>query len=310
MKRGVYQKGYVKVSGGHELYYEMYGNPKGVPVVFVHGGPGAGFTSRHRRFFNKNKHNVLFFDQRGAGKSRPFASIKNNTTSKLVSDMRKLIKHFFGKQKVYLMGGSWGSTLSLVYAIKHPKTVKGMVLRGIYLATKEEEDHYTGGGVEKFFPEVWHRFDSLVPKKHKIHHTDYFLKQMKSRNKKTRSRYTYEWTFYEICIAKLKLDIKKVKQMMKKEKQLFKAMSPLETHYISHNCFIPKDYIMKNIRKIKHLPVSIINGRYDMICPPISAYKLHKALPKSRLFLPIAGHLRSEPANQTILAKEVKRLCK
>jgi len=310
MKRGVYKKGYVRVSKEHELYYELYGNPKGIPIVFVHGGPGAGFTPKHRKFFNKNKHNVLFFDQRGAGKSIPFASIKNNTTSKLVYDMRRLIKHFFKGKKVYLMGGSWGSTLSLVYSIKHPETVKGMVLRGIYLATKEEEAHYTGGGVAKFFPEVWDRFDSLVPKKHKYHHTDYFLKQMKSRNKKKRDKYKYEWTFYELSIAKLNFDKKKCQNMMKKEKGLWKAMSPLETHYISHNCFIPKNFIMKNIKKIKHLPVSIINGRYDMICPPISAYKLHKALPKSKLFLTIAGHLRSEPANKTILAKEVKRLCK
>ncbi|MBN1644947.1 prolyl aminopeptidase [Candidatus Woesearchaeota archaeon] len=310
MKRGVYKKGYVRVSGGHELYYELYGNPDGIPVVFVHGGPGAGFTARHRKFFNKDKHNVLFFDQRGAGKSRPFASIKNNTTSRLVEDMRKLIKHFFGKRRVYLMGGSWGSTLSLVYAIRHRESVKGMVLRGIYLATKEENKHYAGGGVGKFFPEVWEDAVKITPKKYHTNIVKFFYKQNKSKNKKTRHKYAYAWTFYELCIAKLKFDKKKCRETMKKEPELWKAMSPLETHYIAHNCFLPENYIMKNIKKIKHLPVSIINGRYDMICPPISAYKLHKALPKSKLFLTIAGHLRSEPANHTVLAKEVRRLCK
>lgn len=310
MKRGLIKKGYFPVSDNHELYYELYGNPNGVPVVFVHGGPGAGFTSRHRKFFNKNKHKVLFFDQRGAGKSRPFASIENNDTWKLVDDMRKLIVHFFGKKKVYLMGGSWGSTLSLVYAINHPETVKGMVLRGIYLATKEENEHYAGGGVGKFFPEVWESVTHVVPKKYHKNVVKYFYKQNMSKNRKTRGRFAYAWTFYELCIARLNFDVKKVREMMKKEKDLAKSMSPLETHFIAHNCFLPENYILDNIKKIRHLPVSIINGRYDMICPPISAYQLHKALPKSKLFLTIAGHLRTEPANRSRLAKEVRRLCK
>lgn len=310
MKRGVFDKGYVGVGNGHELYYERYGNPDGVPIVFVHGGPGAGFTAKHRKFFNKHIHNVLFYDQRGAGKSRPFASIKNNTTWKLVEDMKRLIKHCFGDKKVYLMGGSWGSTLSLVYAIKHPETVKGIVLRGIYLATKEENDHYTGGGVESFFPDVWERFTKLVPAEYKKDPTKYFSKQMTYGSKKQKAKFTYEWTFYELSIAKLNYSFEKAKKMMKKEKHLAAAMSPLETYYISNNCFLKKDFIMKNIGKIRHLPVSIINGRYDMICPPISAYRLHKALPKSKLFLTTAGHLMSEPANHSMLAKEVRRLCR
>jgi proline iminopeptidase len=310
MKRGVFNKGYVGVGNGHELYYEMYGNPNGIPIVFVHGGPGAGFSKRHRQFFNKNQHKVLFFDQRGAGKSRPFASIKNNTTSKLVSDMRRLIKHFFGKKKVYLMGGSWGSTLSLVYSIKHPETVKGMVLRGIYLSTKEENKHYSGGGVGMFFPDVWEDATKIVPKKYHKDIVKYYYKQNISKNKKTRNKYAYAWTFYELSIAKLEYDKKKCRKMMKKETKLWKAMSPLETHYIAHNCFLPNNFIMKNIKKIKHMPVSIINGRYDMICPPAFAYQLHKALPKSKLFLTIAGHMRSEPINKTILKKEVRRICK
>jgi len=310
MKRGVYKKGYFPVSGKHELYYELYGNPKGIPIIFVHGGPGAGFTPKHRNFFNKNKHNVLFFDQRGAGKSRPFAEVKNNNTWKLVEDMKKLINTFFKDKKVYLMGGSWGSTLSLVYAVNHPGTVKGMVLRGIYLATKEEKKHYTGGGIGKFFPEVWEEAIKNVPKRYHRDIIKYYRKKILSKNKKMKNKFAYDWTFYELCIAKLNFDVNKVKNIMKNEPELWKAMSPLETAYISKNCFLPENYILKNIKKIKHLPVSIINGRYDMICPPISAYQLHKALPKSRLFLTIAGHLRSEPKNKTMLAQEIKRLCK
>lgn len=309
MKRGVYKKGYFPVSDGHDLYYELYGNPKGVPVVFVHGGPGAGFSAKHRKFFNKNVHNVLFYDQRGAGKSRPFAAVENNDTWKLVEDMYLLIKHFFGKKKVYLMGGSWGSTLSLVYAISHPDTVKGMVLRGIYLATDEENEHYTGGGVEKFFPDAWERFSKLLPKGFRGNPVKYFFEKMGSSNKETSYKYKYEWTFYEVSIAKLVFNLKESKKMAK-EHRLFKSMSPLETYYIANNCFLPNNYIMNNIKKIRHLPVSIINGRYDMICPPVIAYRLHKALPKSRLFLTVAGHLMSEPANKSMLAREARRLCK
>ncbi|MBD3361904.1 prolyl aminopeptidase [Candidatus Woesearchaeota archaeon] len=310
MKRGVYKKGYFPVTDGHELYYELYGNPKGIPIVFVHGGPGAGFTPKHRKFFDSHKHNVLFYDQRGAGKSKPFASVKNNTTWKLVEDMKKLIENFFGKKKVYLMGGSWGSTLSLVYAINHPENVKGMVLRGIYLATKEENKHYTGGGVGNFFPEVWEEAIKDVPKKYHKDIIKFYHAKNISKSKKIRNKFAYAWTLYELNIASLVLDEKKNKKIMKKKPELWKGMSPLETTYIAKNCFLPNDYIMKNIGKIRHLPVSIINGRYDMICPPISAYKLHKALPKSKLFLTLAGHLRSEPANRSRLAKEIKRLCK
>jgi proline iminopeptidase len=198
----------------------------------------------------------------------------------------------------------------LVYALKHPSTVKGMVLRGIYLVTKEEHKHYTGGGVGMFFPDVWEDAIKSVPKKYHKDIVKYYYKQNKSKNKKTRNKYAYDWTFYELSIAKLNYDKKKCRAIMKKNPVLWKAMSPLETHYIAHNCFIPNNFIMKNIKKIKHLPVSIINGRYDMICPPINAYNLHKALPKSKLFLTIAGHLRSEPANKTVLAKEVRRVCK
>ena len=307
MKNPVFEKGFFPVSDGHKLYYERFGNPKGIPIVFVHGGPGAGFEPRHRKFFNPNKHNVLFYDQRGATKSRPFATLKDNNTWKLVEDMKKLIDSFFGK-KVYLVGGSWGSTLALVYAISHPETVKGMVLRGIYLATKEEDKHYTEGGIALFFPEVWDRFSKLVPKHRRKDAITFFDEQIQSKNRAVKDKYTFEWSFYELCIARLNLDTAKVRKEMQKD-PFYKSMSPLETHYISNKCFLPDNFILNNAGKIRNMPVSLINGRYDMICPPISAYRLHKVLPKSKLTFTIAGHLQSEKHTQKVMIDEIKRLC-
>ncbi len=307
MKNPVFEKGFFPVSDGHKLYYERFGNPKGVPIVFVHGGPGAGFEPRHRKFFNPNKHNVLFYDQRGATKSKPFAALKDNNTWKLVEDMKKLIDSFFGK-KVYLVGGSWGSTLSLVYAISHPETVKGMVLRGIYLATKEEDAHYTQGGIAPFFPEVWERFEKIVPKHRRKDAIRFFDEQIQSKNKEIKDKYTFEWSFYELCIARLNLDKEKVRKEMQKD-PFYKSMSPLETHYISNKCFLPDNFILNNARKIRNMPVSLINGRYDMICPPINAYRLHKVLPKSKLTFTIAGHLQSEKHTQKVMIDEIRRLC-
>jgi len=159
----LYDKGYLDVGDGHSLYYELSGNPKGKAVLFVHGGPGGGLRRRQRRFFNPKKFNVIMFDQRGAGKSTPFASIKNNTTFKLVSDMRKLLKHL-DISKVILFGGSWGSTLSLVYAIKHPKTVMGMVISGIYLPSKRDVDYFVSNAEDRV-PSEWNRLVSIVPAK-------------------------------------------------------------------------------------------------------------------------------------------------
>lgn len=307
MKNPVFEKGFFPVSDNHKLYYERYGNPNGIPVVFVHGGPGAGFTAKHRKFFNPNRFNVLFYDQRGASKSRPFAVLKDNNTWKLVEDMKKLIDNFFGR-KVYLVGGSWGSTLALVYAISHPETVKGMVLRGIYLATKEENEFYTEGGVGLFFPDVWERFNKLVPKHRRKDAVKFFDEQIQSKNKKIKDKYTFEWSFYELCIARLNLDSVKVREEMKKD-PFYKSMSPLETHYIANKCFLPDNFILNNARKIRNMPVSLINGRYDMICPPISAYKLHKLLPKSRLTFTIAGHLQTEKHTRKVMIDEIRRLC-
>ncbi len=298
-----YKKGRVKVTHGHQLYYELYGNPKGRPVVFLHGGPGAGFSETDKRFFDPKVWNVLIFDQRGSGNSTPFASIKNNTTWDLVKDIKYLIDKFnFGKPVIF--GGSWGSTLALVYAISYPETVSGLILRGVYLSTQLENKHYVGGGVRNFFPEAWERFMNLVPKKFRRHPEAYYFKQMQSKDEKVREKYTYEWSFYELSLLKLKMTTKQVEGYMKTFS--YQSMSPLEAYYIANGCFLEENFILKNIGKIQHIPTVIVHGRYDFICPPISARSLHQKLKNSELHLVVAGHSSSEKAIEKKLIEVTK----
>ncbi|OIO81492.1 prolyl aminopeptidase [Candidatus Pacearchaeota archaeon CG1_02_32_132] len=306
-KPKTYKKAYLKVENGHELYYELSGNPKGKPVIFLHGGPGGGFSERDKRFFNP-KFNMIHLDQRGSGKSKPLASLKNNTTPELVKDIKELL-NFLKIKKVFLFGGSWGSTLALAYAIKYPETVAGMVLRGIYIPSKEENEYFTYEAKDNF-PEQWKELASLVPeeiiKKKQIE--KYYYKKIISAEKDIREKYVKAWARYEFSISKLNYSEKKVQRVMKEVK--VEAFSAIELHYLTNNCFMPKDYIMNNLHRISHIPTSIIHGRYDCVCRPLSAYKLHKKLHNSKLFFTIAGHSASEEETQKLLTKEMDRIGK
>jgi proline iminopeptidase len=303
-----FMKGYFKVTDGHQLYYEVCGNPEGKPVLFVHGGPGAGFNDSSKRFFNPKKFKIILFDQRGAGRSKPFASTKANTTQKLVEDMKKLLK-FLGVKKTFLFGGSWGSTLSLIFAIKNPKLVNGILLRGIYLARKWDTDYTFGGGAEEFFPDSWERFISLVPKKNRKGRNiiNYYVNKMKSKNKKTAKKYAYEWSRYELSM----ISMNSSETVIKKDLKFYNyvSLSILEAHYLKNNCFVPENYILNNAKKLK-MPVIIIQGRHDVICPPIQAYLLHKAIKQSKLFIVNAAHASSEPEIQQKLLEEMNKVAK
>ena len=304
-----YKKGYFKVSKIHSLYYELYGNPKGKLVLFLHGGPGGGFSERDKRFFNPKKYNLILFDQRGSGRSKPFASLEENTTFDLVEDIRKLLE-FFKIKKIFLFGGSWGSTLALVYAIKYPKTVSGMLLRGIFLCSKEDKKHYFGGGIKNFFPDIWERFISNVPKKYRNENNipSYYLKMMNSKNKKIKEKYTFEWAYYEMSILKLKTKEGKILKLMKEGS--YKSLAPLEAYYLKNNCFISNNYILNNCDKISNIPISIIHGRYDFVCPAINAFKLHSKLKNSKLYIVCAGHSSSEKEIEKRLISEMNRFYK
>lgn len=283
-----YNSGYLSVGDGHRLYYEECGNPKGLPILYVHGGPGSGCSKNSRRFFDRKKWRVILFDQRGCGRSKPYTSISENTTQHLVEDIRKLLKKL-GVSEVVLFGGSWGSTLSLVYAIAYPETVSGMVLRGIWLAEFDDIRYYIGGGIASFFPEVWDRFIVRVPLARRKDPAQYYYEQMLSPDPEVRRYYAYEWCRYESAILYLrpKKDNVLAKQVAKGS---FEAWGLMEAHYIANKCFFEDGYIMKNISQIAHIPVSLMHGRYDMICPFIKAHRLHKALPHSEFQVIVGGH--------------------
>ena len=299
-----YKKGYLKVDKEHEIYYELSGNPKGKPVLFVHGGPGGGFLGEDKRYFNPKFFNIIHFDQRGAGRSKPFASIKNNTTFDLVNDIKKLLD-FLKIKKIIIFGGSWGSTLSLVYAIKHPETVSGMVIRGIFFGS-EAEDHFLVYEAQNIFPEAWEKMANLVPKSYQRKISEYYYKMMKSKDKKIRKKFALAWATYELLISRLKSSESEVKQELKQFK--FESFSIIELHYLINHCFLPKNYILKNTRRIKDIPVSIVHGRYDHVTRPLNAYQLHKKLPKSKLYFTFAGHSAFEKETEKRLVKEMDKL--
>lgn len=297
-----YRKGFLNVGSGHSLYFELFGNPKGIPMVFLHGGPGAGFSDKDKTFFDKRRYNVLLFDQRGSSRSKPFGSIKNNTTQDLVADINKLLD-FVGLDKAYVFGGSWGSTLALVYAIHHPERVLGLILRGIWLSNKYSLDHYIAGGIKEFFPDVWERFGKLVQDGENP--AKYYLKQMLTANKETSDKYAYEWAYYEMSFYTIR-KISGIDEILNTFS--YKSMAIMEAHFIANNCFIPENFIMNNIYKIKNIKTTIVHGRFDFICPPIMAFQLHSALNNSKLNITVSGHSGYDPENFKALKKEMKRI--
>ncbi len=297
--------GYLAVSDQHRMYYEQWGNPKGLPILFIHGGPGAGFLKDDNRYFNADLHRLIFFDQRGAGRSTPFASLENNTSRHLIDDMDKLLDHLH-ISTCYLFGGSWGATLALAYAIHYPQRVAGILLRGLFLGSHQSIQHYVGGGVRDHFPDAWQRFISHVPVDKRDDIVGYYLQQMQSEDEAATEKFAYEWAFYEFSIYKLKLTGASIEDLL--QEYSYKSLSPLEAHYMQNDCFLPDDFILKNTDKIAHLPVSIIHGRYDFICPPKYAFQLHERLPNSTLHIVCAGHAGSEPEIEEKIRAEVDNL--
>ena len=302
-----YAKGHVSVGDGHRLYYERCGKKNGVPAVFLHGGPGTGFVEKHKALFDFQTFNVLFFDQRGAGRSRPYGTTKNNTTWDLVRDITFLLDKF-GIERAVIYGGSWGSTLALVYAIKHPERVAGLVLRGIFLSNKAGARYYLQGGVGNFAPEAWERFVSHVPRKNRNDVAGYYRRMISSPNKAIRQKFCYEWSWYEMSIVALKVDPGKIDAML--QEYSYESLAILESHYITRDCFLPSNYILKNAAKLSRFPVAIVHGRYDLICRPVEAWQLHRKVKGSRLHFVVGGHAASEPAVKRMIKNELKRVAK
>jgi proline iminopeptidase len=294
------------VTDGYKLYYELVGNPKGIPTVFLHGGPGAGFEKDDRRFFNPKKFNVLLFDQRGSGKSKPFASTKNNTTQKLIQDIQVLTRHFFGDRKVFVFGGSWGSTLALAYSLACPKNVLGILLRAVFLANSEDNADFFGGGTRLQYPDVWERFiGNVPPTKRKNWRTIIAFFETKFRSKKAsvRKKFSSEWSRFEMSMLKVNYDPKGIEKKCREKRTL--ALAALEAHYIGKLCFMPDNYLIDNAHKLSSIPATIVHGRHDKICRPINAWRVHKAIKGSKLVFVNSAHSAHDENMERQLREEM-----
>ena len=269
--------------GGHEIYYEQIGNPNGRAILFLHGGPGAGCSPAHRRLFDPAKFRVIFIDQRGSGRSKPYGSTNKNTTQDLISDINYL-RQALKIEKWILFGGSWGSTLALAYAIENPAFVSSLILRGVFLGTDSEINWYLYE-MRRFFPEAYERFISFIPVEEHHDILSAYHKRLMSDDQKIRNEAAKFFASYENSCATLHAENRDAGQ------SAF-SMAVLEAHYFMNHCFLPVDYIIKNLQFIKHLSCYIVQGRHDVICPPVSAYNLHKLWgKKSKLKLvDDAGH--------------------
>ncbi|WP_161595831.1 prolyl aminopeptidase [Flavobacterium pectinovorum] len=284
------EKGYLKVNEIHEIYYEVCG--VGEPYLFVHGGPGAGFSEKDKRFFDFEKHKVVFFDQRGASKSKPFTSIEQNTTQDLVDDINLLLS-YLKIERINIFGGSWGTALSLVFAIQNPEKVKSLLLRGLFLANKTTIDHFVGGGLKKEYPKEWNRFINNVPANSTLTISAYYLDQMLNGTLENKEFYCYEWAYYEISIFKKGIQENEIDTILKEFP--YYSLSIMEAHYLSNNCFLEDNYILNNCKVLETIPTIIIHGKNDAICPVEYTEEFHRHLENSTLYIEDAGHSDSEP---------------
>ncbi len=288
----------MEVSDDHSLYIEECGNPDGIPVVVLHGGPGGGCSPGMRRFFHPDVYRIILFDQRGCGRSTPHASVEDNTTWHLVEDIERIRKHL-GVDQWIVFGGSWGSTLALIYAETHPEHVRNLVLRGVFLMTQSELDWFYNGGAARFFPEEWQKFVGLLPVEERSDVIGAYSKRLFGDDKSEMVSFARAWTGWESALASLASHT----SANMAPAAYASAFARIENHYFVNKGFLNEDgYIMKNIDIIKDIPGTIVQGRYDMICPPDTTVKLHEAWPASRLIIASqSGHSLSEPQITSIL---------
>ena len=282
----------IDMGDGHKIYVEQCGRPDGIPVLVLHGGPGGGCSPAMRRYFDPSVYRVVLFDQRGCGRSRPHASVSDNTTWHLVRDIETIRKEL-GIEQVILFGGSWGATLALIYAISHPARVVHLVLRGVFLMTQAELDWFYGGGAGAFFPELWARFVAPIPVDERRNMISAYHRRLFSGNMMEEIRFGRVWANWENALASVHHD----SPMGESPGEYARAFSRLENHYFHNRGFLEQDgWILREKHRITHLPAHIVQGRYDMICPPTSAWKLAEGWDRCHLtMVPLAGHALSEP---------------
>ena len=288
-----YHTDMLPVSELHTIYYEQAGNPEGQPVVFLHGGPGGGLHNEYRQYFDPKKWNIILFEQRGCGRSLPFAELKENTTWDIVSDMEKLREHI-GLKNWAIFGGSWGSTLALSYAIKHSEKVNALFLRGIFMLRPKELSWFYQEGASKIFPDAWETYKNAIPENERHNFIEAYYKRLTSDDKEEQLKAAKAWSVWEGSTSKL-LPNPNVEEDFG-EDNFATAFARIECHYFINKGFFPEEeYLLNNVDKIRGIPTTIVQGRYDVVCPMESAWELHKAWPEAKfVIIDDAGHSLSE----------------
>jgi proline iminopeptidase len=285
----------------HNLYVEECGNPDGLPVVFLHGGPGAGCEPYHRRFFDPEKYRIVLFDQRGCGRSTPHAELQGNTTQALIEDI-ETIRHHLHIDKWVVFGGSWGSTLALAYAQTHPENLLGLILRGIFLCRQWEIDWFYQEGASRIFPDVWEKFLEPIPLAERDALVNAYYRRLTSDDEFTRMQAAKAWSLWEGRTATLISSQKVLEHFGDAHTAL--SLARIECHYFMNKSFLRENQLLDDAHKLKDIPGVIVQGRYDVICPMESAWELHHAWPESVLqIIPDAGHSASEAGIVNALVK-------
>ena len=290
-----YRREHLAIDARHTLYVEECGNPDGLPVVFLHGGPGAGLSPYHRRFFDPARWHAVLFDQRGAGQSTPFASLDANTTPDLIADIERIREHL-GIERWLVFGGSWGSTLALAYAEAHPDRVIGLVLRGIFLAREEELRWFNemDGGARCIFPERWARFRDFIPEAERGNMIEAYWRRLDSNDEAVQLAAARAWSAYEGGSTTLVHDPDAAGDFDEPHKAV--SLARLEAHYFRNGMFLAPGQLLRDVARIRHIPGVIVHGRYDIICPVKTAFELHQAWPEADFHIVLAGHSASDPA--------------
>jgi proline iminopeptidase len=288
----------------HTMYWEESGNSRGVPVVFLHGGPGAGSAANHRRFFDPAHYRIVVFDQRGAGRSTPLGEIRENTTPLLIADIERLREHL-GIEHWLVFGGSWGSTLALAYGEAHPERCLGFVLRGIFLCRQSEIEWFLYG-LRNIFPEAWQKFTAALPADRHHDLLDAYYGRLMNPDPEIHMPAARAWGVYEGSCSTLLPSPDTVAHFANDVVAL--GLARMEAHYFRHHIFLPENSLLENIGRIRHIPAVIVQGRYDAVCPIVSAHDLHHAWPEADyIIVPDAGHSAWEPGICAELVRATER---
>ncbi|MBX9962821.1 MAG: prolyl aminopeptidase [Burkholderiales bacterium] len=296
--------GRMPLDARHAMYWEVSGNPDGIPVVFLHGGPGSGASPSHRRFFDPARYRIVIFDQRGSGRSTPLGAIEDNTTPLLIADIERLRRHL-GVERWLIFGGSWGSTLALAYGEAHPERCLGFVLRGIFLCRPSEIEWFLYG-MRSVFPDVWRNFAEYIPAAERDDLLAAYRRRLEDPDPAVHLPAARTWSLYEGACSTLMPSEDAMRHFGDDGVAL--GLARIEAHYFAHDIFLPRDSLLANVGRIRHLPCVIVQGRYDMVCPAVSAFDLKAAWPEAELIVvPDAGHSAWEPGIRAHLVAAVAR---